>query len=281
MVYGCYGFAGTHGSTWKDNARVPADFLRQLLAHPLTASLSVDDPTTTELRKQIIASKPFLKAIYNEWYGMLAQNVPSGEGLAVEFGSGAGYAAQFIPGLITTEVFLSGAGAQIVCDARAMPFAEGALRAIVMTNVLHHMSKVRLFFAEATRCLRREGKVLMIEPWVTPWSRLIYKKFHYEPFDPDAPAWEFADSGPLSGANGALPWMVLSRDQKEFQEEFPKLQIESVKPFLPFRYLVSGGVGMRSLMPGFTHSAWASLERLLESQMPRLGMFALITLRRI
>ena len=81
-----------------------ANFLRRLLAHPLTASLRVDDPATTELRKRIIASKPFLKAIYDEWYGMLAQKVPSGEGLAVELGSGGGYAVQIIPGLVTSDV---------------------------------------------------------------------------------------------------------------------------------------------------------------------------------
>jgi SAM-dependent methyltransferase len=256
-----------------------ADFLRRLLAHPLTASLHVDDPATTELRKQIIVAKPFLKAIYDEWYAMLAEKVPMGEGLAVEFGSGGGYAAEYIPGLITSEIFPS--AVQMVCNAQAMPFGDGALRAIVITNVLHHMPKVRLFFAEAMRCLRSGGKILMIEPWVTPWSRFVYKKLHHEPFDPEAQEWEFAERGPLSGANGALPWIVISRDQKKFQQEFPKLQVESVQPFLPFRYLVSGGVGMRSLMPEFTHPAWARLERLLRPHMALLGMFAFISVRRV
>lgn len=257
-----------------------ADLLRRLLAHPLTASLHVDDPATTELRKQVITSKPFLKAIYGEWYGILAREVPAGEGFAVEFGSGGGYAAQFIPGLVTSEVFAS-PGIQVVGNAQAMPFADGTLRAIVMTNVLHHMPKVRGFFAEATRCLRPGGKILMIEPWVTPWSRLIYKKFHEEPFDPEARDWEFAGNGPLSSANVALPWIVFARDEKRFRGEFPNLRVECVQAFLPFRYLVSGGVGMRSLMPGFTHRAWASLERLLEPQMGRMGMFAFIAVRRV
>jgi SAM-dependent methyltransferase len=257
-----------------------ADLLRRILAHPLTASLHVDDPQTTEFRKRVIASKPFLKAIYDEWYAMLAKEVPAGEGLVVEFGSGGGYAAQFIPGLVTSEVVTT-KGTQVVSNAQSMPFASGALRAIVLTNVLHHMPKVSSFFTEATRCLRPGGKILMIEPWVTPWSRLIYKSFHEEPFDPDAPQWEFAASGPLSGANVALPWIVFARDEKKFRENFPDLKIECLRPFLPFRYLVSGGVSMRSLMPGFTHGVWAGLERLLEPSMSRMGMFAFITLRRV
>jgi len=45
--------------------------------------------------------------------------------------------------------------------------------------------------------------------------------------------------------------------------------------------MISGGVAMRSLMPGFTHSAWARFERMLKSWMPSLGMFALIAVRRL
>jgi len=143
---------------------------------------------------------------------------------------------------------------------------------------MHHMPKVRSFFAEATRCLRPGGKVLMIEPWVTPWSRRVYKRLHEEPFDPETRDWEFAATGPLSSANVALPWIVFSRDAKKFQEEFPNLRIECTHPFLPFRYWVSGGVGMRSLLPGFTHGAWAGVERLMKPQMARIGMFAFVAL---
>jgi SAM-dependent methyltransferase len=256
-----------------------AAFLRRLLVHPLTASLAVDDPATTELRKQIIASKPLLKAIYDEWYGMLAQDLPAGEGGVLELGSGGGYCADFIPGLITSEAFAS-PGVKIVADAQRLPFAGKSLRAIVMTDVLHHMPDVRCFFAEAARSIRSGGKIVMIEPWVTTWSRIIYGHFHSEPFRPDSPDWTFCSAGPLSGANSALAWIVFGRDRKRFESEFPEFSIERIRPFLPFRYLVSGGVGMRSLMPGFTNSAWTGLERLLEWQMPRFGMFAFISIRR-
>ena len=70
---------------------MPIAFLHRLLAHPLTAGLSLDDPSTTELRREVIFSKPFLKAIYDEWYRMLAAEVPAGPGAVLELGSGAGY----------------------------------------------------------------------------------------------------------------------------------------------------------------------------------------------
>ena len=257
-----------------------ASRLRGLLAHPLTAALGVDDPSTTELRKQIISSKPFLKAIYDEWYSMLAREVPPGEGKVLELGSGGGYCAHFIPGLITSEVFAC-SGVEIVADAQRMPFADRSLRAIVMTNVMHHMPDVNRFFAQASKCLRSGGKILMIEPWITPWSSFIYKHFHHEPFHPEAVDWIYSSTGPLSGANIAVPWIVFARDRGKFESIFPEFLIERISPFLPFRYLISGGVGMRSLMPDFTRSAWARLEQMLGSQMHRLGMFAFVSVRRL
>jgi SAM-dependent methyltransferase len=256
-----------------------AELLRRWLAHPLTASLADDDPKTTDLRRQIIQSKPFLKAIYEEWYERLAAEVPRGTGGVLELGSGAGFFESYIPGLITSEVFPC-SNISLVLNAQNMPMGDGSLRAIVMTDVLHHMPNVRKFFAEAARCLRSGGKILMIEPWATAWSRFVYRRFHAEPFLPEAAKWEFASSGPLSGANVALPWMVFVRDRARFEKEFPEFEIESIRPFMPFRYLLSGGVSMRSLMPGFTSGAWALVERSLDFQRDRLGMFAFVSVRK-
>jgi SAM-dependent methyltransferase len=271
---------------WTGNARtalepieLPAAILRRLLAHPLTAGLDLDDPGTTALRKQVITSKPFLKAIYNEWYSMLAAEVPRGEGAVLELGSGGGYCDRYIPGLITSEMFYCPT-VQLAVDAQQMPFRDGSLRAIVFTNVAHHVPNLSHFFAEASRCLRTGGKVLMIEPWVTSWSRFVYRHFHHEPFCPDARDWRFPSGGPLSSANGAIPWIVFVRDRHRFESEFPHLVIAQIRPFLPFRYLVSGGVAMRSLMPGFTHPLWARLEAMLEPCMSSLAMFAFVALRR-
>jgi SAM-dependent methyltransferase len=270
--------AGVRGSALEVNSLLGA-FLRRILAHPLTAGLDLDDPRTSALRRRIIASKPFLKAIYNEWYAMLASELPAQTGPVLEIGSGAGYCSRFISGLITSEISPC-PGVRIVFDARQLPFANVSLRAIVMTNVLHHIPQVNRFLLEATRCLRSGGRILMVEPWVTPWSRFIYTRFHHELFDPEAMDWSFASTGPLSSGNGAIPWILFVRDREKFELSFPELTLEQIRPFLPFRYLVSGGVGMRSLMPGFTYKAWAGAERLLKSQWPTLGMFAFVSLRR-
>ena len=162
-----------------------ANLFKEWLAHPLTRGLALDDPRTTERRRAIIQTKPFLRHLYEDWYAALARAVPEGVEPVLEIGSGAGFLGEFIPGLITSEVFAC-PGISLVLDAKRLPFGTGALRGIVLTDVLHHIAHPRAFFAEAARCVRPGGVVAMIEPWITPWSRLIYRHLHFEPFQPAA-----------------------------------------------------------------------------------------------
>jgi len=245
--------------------------------HPLTGGLSVDDPRTTELRREVLARKPFLRRIYREWYEAVAEAIPPPPGDALEIGSGAGFLREHVPGLITSDV-LPLPGVSMVLDGERLPFADGALRAIAMTNVLHHIPRVREFLAEADRALRPGGAVVMVEPWNTPWSRFLYRHLHPEPFDPSAKEWEFPPRGPLSGANGALAWIVFRRDRRRFEKEFPRLAVASVRPMMPFRYLLSGGVGYRKFMPGASFDFWRRVERALDRWRDALAMFARIVL---
>jgi SAM-dependent methyltransferase len=254
--------------------------LRQWIEHPLTRGLDLDDPRTTERRRRVIREKTFLRDIYTEWYSAIAEAIPTGPGRVVEIGSGAGFLDEIVPDLISSETFPC-PGIRLVLDGLHLPFAAGTLRGIAMTNVLHHLPDPRRFFSEAQRCMRPGGVIVMIEPWVTPWSRFVYTRVHHEPFEPAAREWEFPSSGPLSGANGALPWILFERDRSRFEREFPLWSIDVVAPLMPFRYLVSGGVSLRSLMPGWSSKIWSSLERGMGVHARRMAMFARIVLRRL
>ena len=199
--------------------------IKNLLAHPDTRDLNLDDPRTTERRPGIIQKNKFLQRIYDEWYRSIAACIPEGPGSVFELGSGAGFLRRYMPGLITSEVFIC-PDIQLVLDARRLPFAGGSLRGIAMVDVLHHIPDNRAFLKEAERCLRPGGSIAMIEPWVSTWSRPVYAHLHHEPFDPDARDWTFPETGPLSGANGALPWIIFQRDRNQFEVEFPKLRVE-------------------------------------------------------
>lgn len=247
----------------------------RLLQHPLTRGLSLDDPRTTLLRRQIIASKPFLRRLYVEWYTDLAEVV--GERRRVlELGSGAGFFKEVCPQAVTSEILLT-PGVDLIADACVLPFADASLDAITMTDVFHHIPDVGGFLTEATRCVKPGGKLVMVEPWYTPWSGWVYSHLHPEPFEPTA-GWEIPPTGPLSGANGALPWIVFKRDAALFAQRFPRWRIARIRPLMPFAYLLSGGVSLRAVVPGWLYRGVRAMESQLRQD--RWAMFALIELER-
>jgi hypothetical protein len=76
------------------------------IAHPLTRGLELDDPRTTDRRREIIKQKPFPRDIYTEWYAGIVDILPDGPGGVLELGSGPGFLGEFVLGLITSETFL-------------------------------------------------------------------------------------------------------------------------------------------------------------------------------
>ena len=252
--------------------------LKQALAHPLTRGLSLDDPRTTALRRRIIEEKGFLRRLYEEWYSTLIRALPDTSGSVLELGSGGGFFRRVYPSVLCSEIFAT-PDIDVVCDAQRMPIAGDALRAIVVVDVLHHIPDPGRFFLEASRCVRNGGRILLIEPWHTSWSHLVYRNLHHEPFEPTA-GWTLAPGGPLSMSNQALPWIMLERDRERFQREHPDWRIVTVRPFMPFAYLASGGVSMRSLVPGFCFALFRAIERLIPAVERKMGMFAFIVLEK-
>jgi len=255
-----------------------AAVLRRLLAEPRTRDLDLDDPATTALRRDIVRRKPFLRDIYRDWYRALASAV-EGHRPVVELGSGPGFLDEIIPGCVRSEVFVT-PGVQLVFDARALPFGRRAVGALVMTNVFHHIPEPYRFLQQAADAVHVGGVIAMIEPWRSAWSSVVYTRLHHEPFVADADPNVAIAGGPLSGANGALPWIVFDRDRAALAQRAPAWELQRVEPMMPFRYLVSGGVSMRALMPGWTTPIWRRIESRFAPRMRTWAMFALIVLRR-
>lgn len=253
--------------------------LSRWLRLPETAALDLDDPRLTELRFGIIERKPFLRRVYLRFYRELlgaARTVPAGPHL--ELGAGGGFLKELAPKVLTSE-FLAVRGVDVRASAESLPFADASLAAVYMLDVLHHLPHPRDYFAELARCLKPGGRAIMIEPYLSTWSRFVYTRLHHEPVDPDAP-WELASSGPLSSANTALPWIVFQRDLAEFCSRYPQLSLVAYRPFMPFSYILSGGVSLRSLAPGFSFSAVQAIETALSPLNRWLAMFCLIVLER-
>lgn len=254
--------------------------LIEWLMLPETKGIDLDDPATTLLHSKIIRRKPFLKKVYVDFYNQFRKAVPDPEGkVLVEIGSGGGFIKEMIGNVITSDM-LELPNVDKVFSAADMPFEKGSVDAFLMFDVLHHMTDPRAFFKEALRCLKDSGKIVMIEPANTLWSRFIYKNFHHEVFYAQA-QWELEEIGPVSHGNGAIPWIIFSRDRQVFESEFPSLKIVAIRNHTPLRYLLSGGLTLRQLVPSFTYPVIKAVEYLLSPANNILGMFQTIQLEKV
>lgn len=235
--------------------------------------------STTILHSQIIQKKRFLKKLYVDFYKEFLKSLKHCNGLLVELGSGGGFLKEFIPEVITSNI-LPVEKIDLCFSALSMPFFNQTISAFFMIDVLHHFPDTRSFFKEATRCLKPGGKCVMIEPANTLWGRFIYQNFHHEKFDPNG-NWGAEGNRPLSDANGAIPWIIFCRDRKRFEEEFPDLKVINLSFLIPLRYLLSGGLSIRSLVPSFLYDVVKGVELLLSPLNRYLGMFMRIELEKI
>jgi SAM-dependent methyltransferase len=257
------------------------DRLLARLQYEELRGVPLDSEEMTIRRRNLLQGNAAARFSFERWYRELArivQEAPSG--FRIELGSGSGFLEQFVPELVKTDV-LDFPFVDKVCFAERLPFLDRSAGALMMVNVLHHVSDVDAFFSEATRVLVPGGMIAMIEPMVTPFSRLVYRYLHHEPFDPDAPEWRLPPAGRLSGGNDALPWIIFVRDRDRFERKFPGLRLERLCPHSALSHLLSGGVTTRPLAPLTVIRALARVEERLPKAMRAMGVFCTIVVRRI
>lgn len=242
--------------------------------------IPLDAPERTILHKEIILSKPFLKSLYQDWYSIFVQeldNLPSGK--VVELGSGGGFLKELIPSIISSDI-LELPSNDLTFSALDMPFEDNSISGLFMVDTFHHLPDAKVFLSEANRVLKPNGKLIMVEPANSFFGRLIYKNLHHEPFNPLG-SWQIPESGPMTGANGAAPWIVFVRDKNLFKTEFPNLEIEAIFYHTPLRYLLSGGVSFKQLVPDVSYQFFKGLDNLLASASEGFSLFMTIKIKKI
>jgi SAM-dependent methyltransferase len=238
---------------------------------------NLDHPSTVEIHRKILNSKPALQDVYRFFYQELISNLPeSTPGPVVELGSGAGFLKSLLPEVITSDI-VPIQGVDMSFAGEKIPFENSSVRAFVMVDVFHHIADTSSFLREVERCLRPGGTLIMLEPANTCWSRFVFSYLHHEAFDPKAP-WGLTSDGPLSSANGALPWIVFERDaDSRLLKEHPSLKVARIHKHSPFKYLLSGGLSFHSLLPWPLWRIVNLLELFLTPANNWVGMFSTIT----
>lgn len=234
----------------------------------------LNNPTRVHELKKIIEKKPALQNIYRHYYQFFKKILATcpKQGLALEIGSGAGFVKKIIPEIITSD-YLAYEGIDKIIDATELPYEKNTLKFIGMINVLHHIPNAEKFFEEARRVLLPGGKIAIIDQHHGWFSRFILKYAHHEPYFPHAKNWSFQSTGPVSGANGALAWIIFERDRKRFESLFPDLKIINYAPHSPLIYWLSGGLKSWGLLPKWAFGMAIKLDSLLICVSKQFGSF--------
>lgn len=255
-------------------------WLKELLELPESKIIQdLDDVASSQLHSQIIWDKKFLRNLYMDFYKVFRDSIPENDDnkLFVEIGSGGGFIKKVIPNVRTSDL-ISLPAIDMKFSALDMPFKAGSVDFFLL-NVFHHITDIECFFAEVNRCLKLGGKIIMIEPANTIWCRFVHSHFHHEYFDVSE-GWSREENSRLASANNALPWIVFYRDRTKFQNLFPSMKIRKLKICAPFRYIISGGLSYRQLLPSFTYPIIKFIETALYPFNRYLGMFLTIELEK-
>jgi SAM-dependent methyltransferase len=225
--------------------------------------------------------KPVLRAIYADYYARIVARVPRGP--VLEIGGGSGNLKAVLPDVVSSDI-VAAPWLDVVADAHALPFADGSFAGIVMVDVLHHLAHPRRFLAEATRVLRPGGRVVMVEPGITPASHLFFRLFHPEPVRMDA---DPLGNAPLNDpsdpwdANQGLPTLLFRRHAARYAVAFPRLVLREASLLSLFAYPLSGGFRQWSLLPVCAVGPLLALEdRLLPWLGPAMAFRLLVVLER-
>jgi len=248
---------------------------------PIKSKNTIDSPARGYDIRSIVNKKGSLREFYLEVYNkfLAAMNTAPAKGLAVELGSGAGFIKAFLPEVLATDM-IAYDGIDQVLDATHMPFRSSTLKCIFMNNVLHHIPRADLALKEVSRCLRPGGLFLIVDQYPGFPAKWIYKYLHHEDFDDQVKGWDFPAKGPLSSANGALPWIIFFRDRWRFEVEFPDLEVVNINIHTPLRYWLAGGLKKWTLLPMALYPLAAQLDQLLVKQWKGFGSFMDVTIRK-
>lgn len=258
--------------------------LTRLLALPDVADINVDSDDRIVRHAAVLARKPMLREVFTEFHHLFRtldeRYFGKTDGLRVEIGAGVAPVRDSYPDVLATDV-VDAPYLDRVLDAQAMDLPDDSVRALYGQNCFHHFPEPRKFFAEVERVVAPGGGVILIEPYHGPVASQLYKRlFASEGFDKAMPGWEAPSEGPMNGANQALSHIVFVRDRATFEESFPGLEIVHEEPLSNLlRYLLSGGLNFRQLVPDAGVPAIKAVERLIRPILPVLALHHIVVLR--
>lgn len=238
-------------------------------------SLSVIQSAADKLQEHraVWQSNPVLRTVYGHYYDKLLKWCPANCDRVIELGGGIGNFKERLPQAVLTDVVPT-LWIDMVMDAHHQPFGDESLDAIVMIDVLHHLKTPTQFFKEALRSLRPQGRLLILDVYISALSYLVLKWFHPEPVDFSEDFWSKQGLGAQEedpwDANQAMATVLFWKDLPRFLKTYPELKVINRERF-DWCWPLSGGFSYPALVPAFC-GPW--LNQIAEwNWLNRLGAF--------
>lgn len=231
--------------------------------------------TTPEEQRLLWERKAGLNIVYDDYHRRIAAHCLPG--VTLEVGAGSGHFKAIMPQSIALDIQPS-PWCDIIADAHHLPFDDGSVANVTMLDVFHHFAQPTVFLAEALRVLRPGGRLVMIEPAMSPVNRAISSRMHHEGLDmsvdPFSPG---IKTGPRpEDANLALPHLTFVTHRDRLAQAVPGLRVVKTEFFSLWAYPLSGGFQSWSLLPGALARPLLALESLAAPLLGRLAGFRLL-----
>lgn len=230
--------------------------ISRLLGDPRLRNVDFDSDELLQLHREILLEKRMMREVFTEFYEeclRLDRDRFTGQGERVEIGAGVSFFKKLHPEIISTDIKKSEL-LDMVVDALNMPFNDESVRAFYGINCFHHFPDPNRFFQELQRTLTPGGGCVLIEPYYGFVAQRVFRQlFATESFDVTQTEWKNEANKVMSGANQALSYIVFVRDQEKWLARHPGLELVGHCPMNNYlRYLLSGGLNFRPLLPGFS-----------------------------
>ena len=214
---------------------------------------------------------------YRELYRFIFAGINDiGAKRILEIGSGMSPAKLFIPTIITSDILeLEHLEHCFDCHDidRYDGIPDGSLDIIILTNVLHHLENPRLFLERAHAKLINGGMIILVEPYLSALSHLIYRHIHHECLDTTIaePLLQHID-GPLASANIALPHLIFfsGRGWDQALECRYRFAASDVRFFTGLSYMATGGISHIVPLPKTIYKIMFWMDQCLASLFPNL-----------
>jgi SAM-dependent methyltransferase len=195
--------------------------------------------------------KKIIRYLYTKWYREIKQELSSISGPSVELGAGIGNFSEFMPSSLASDIIYL-EWLDIVHNAMALPYKNSSIANFILIDTIHHVSSPIAAIDEMRRCLKKNGRIIIYDVYISMFSYLYYSFLHREDVDLSVDVYGLKGNPKLEDpfvSNQAISTLLFFKDLNKFQKKYPELKIikKEVKEFL--LYPLSGGFEGRQLVP--------------------------------